>query len=160
MRPRRPYAAANRRSLIDPWVKTISSPNEGTPTDLMLVPNCPDQKAGTKRCGRRLVSSLTMLLPATSAPRTALSQCSIERNSYSNRKCGERAMSPATKILSVTTPDVESAAASVASDAPEAGGQPGAFQPFDVAQRAKRRQYHIDFERASVGETDAPYMPA
>ena len=45
-----------------------------------------------------------MLCAATSAPRTALSQCSIARNWYSYSTWGARAMSPATKMLSVTTP--------------------------------------------------------
>src|SRR5215469_18959607 len=56
-------------------------------------------------------------------------------------------------IVRDDTVQVEGAAASVASDAPEAGSQPGTIQPFDVADRAKRCQYHVDFERGSVGET-------
>src|SRR6516225_2121841 len=104
VRPFRPYAATKRRSLTDPCVKTISSPNEGTPTDLILTPNCPDQLVGTIRWARRSSSSLTMLCAATAAPSTALSQCSIDRNWYPNSTCGERATSPATKMSSVTTP--------------------------------------------------------
>ena len=42
--------------------------------------------------------------PRSPPPRTALSQCSIERNWYSYSTWGARAISPATKMLSVTTP--------------------------------------------------------
>ena len=63
-------------------------------------------------------------------------------------------------VVGDDTVDVEGAAAGVAGDAPEAGGQPGTLQPFDVADRTQRCQHHIDVERGSVGETGAPHMPA
>src|SRR6516162_9484524 len=94
---------------MEPWVKTISLPNGQTPTDLMLTPNWPDQNAGNGRCGRRSGSRLTMLCAATSAPRTALSQCSSTRNWYSYSTWGKRAMSPTTKMESVTTPLISKA---------------------------------------------------
>src|SRR5499427_9944466 len=87
----------------------ISLPNGQTPTDLMLTPNWPDQNAGNGRCGRRSGSRLTMLCAATSAPRTALSQCSSTRNWYSYSTWGKRAMSPTTKMDSVTTPLISKA---------------------------------------------------
>src|SRR6516164_8290656 len=87
----------------------ISLPNGQTPTDLMLTPNWPDQNEGNGRCGQRLGSRLTMLCAATSAPKTALSQCSSTRNWYSYSTWGKRAMSPTTKMESVTTPLISKA---------------------------------------------------
>src|SRR6516162_3694999 len=93
----------------DEPVKMISSPKEQTPTDLMLTPNWPDQNPGSGRCGHRSASRLTILCAATWAPRTALSQCSSTRNWYSYSTYGKRAISPTTKMESVTTPLISKA---------------------------------------------------
>jgi hypothetical protein len=52
----------------------------GTPTDLMLVPNCADQNTGLAKCGHRSAGALTMLWAAACAWVTALPQCSSARN--------------------------------------------------------------------------------
>ena len=54
--------------------------------------------------------------------------------------------------------DVEGAAARVAGYPPEAGRQFGAFQPFDIADRAQRRHDDVDVERGAVGELCAPHV--
>jgi hypothetical protein len=69
--------------LADPWVTRIWPASDGTPTDLMFVPNCTDQNAGTLTCARRSGSSQIMVFAATCAAPTAFSQCSRARNSYS-----------------------------------------------------------------------------
>src|SRR5262245_57565943 len=104
---------------MEPWVKTISLPNGQTPTDLMFTPNWPDQNAGSGRCGQRSASRLTMLCAATAAPRTALSQCSSVRNWYSYSTWGKRAMSPTTKMESVTTPLMSKARQPVSQPTPQ-----------------------------------------
>ena len=54
--------------------------------------------------------------------------------------------------------DVEGAAAGVAADAPQAGRQPGALQPLDVADRAERGHHHVGLERGAVGERGAAHV--
>jgi hypothetical protein len=59
---------------------TTWSANAGTPTDLMLVPNCADQNTGLARCDHRSAGVLIMLCAAIWAWVTALPQCSSASN--------------------------------------------------------------------------------
>jgi hypothetical protein len=54
--------------------------------------------------------------------------------------------------------DVKGAAAGVAADSPEPGGQAGAVEPFGVANRAQRRHHHIDVQGGAIGEPRVTHM--
>src|SRR5215471_12631702 len=101
-----------------------------------------------------------MLCAATSAPKTALSQCSSERNWYSYSTWGARDVAGNEDAVGHHPVDVEGAAAGVAGHAPEAGGEPSTLQPFGVADRPERRQHHVDVERTPVGKSGTPHVAA
>ena len=99
-----------------------------------------------------------MLWAATAAPKTALSQCSSDENWYSYSTWGARAISPATKMLSVTTPLMSNARQPASQATPQKPRPARALQPFDVADRPERRHHHVDVERGAVGEPGAPHV--
>ena len=102
-----------------------------------------------------------MLCAATAAPKTALSQCSSrEKLVLVQHVGGARDVARDEDAVGHHPVDVEGAAAGVAGHAPEAGGEPGTLQPFDVAERPERRHHHVDVERGPVGEAGTPHVSA
>ena len=69
-------------------------------------------------------------------------------------------MSPATKMLSVTTPLMSKARQPASQATPQNPvGQVGALEPFDVADGAQRRHHHVDVERGPVRQLSLPDVP-
>src|SRR5215467_11398566 len=54
--------------------------------------------------------------------------------------------------------DVKCPAAGVARHAPEAGGEPSPFEPFDVPDRPERRHHDVDVDRDLVRESRPPHV--